>query len=399
MHPDLFTVPIINWQIKSYGFLMMIGFLSAVWLAMRRAERVRASSDAVLDMSFLALIFGVVGARVFYVVHYWDEQFAAVSRPWAAAADITSGGLEFLGGLLSAAAAIAAYAYWKKLSIRLYMDILAPCVMWGLAFGRLGCFLNGCCYGGVCTAQDGASPAYSWAVQFPYGSPAHRRQWEERQVTVPAELVFSDRVDPTLLPAELLAMSVEKRTLPQRASQDAKEAYEAGKAGGDSKEIARLEAAVKRAEKEFEAHRQKLHALTAAQRFPSRINPERPTSVSELQALAGSCRSLPVHPTQIYASINGLLLFGLLSCIFYARKRHGIVTGVLFVLYPIPRFLLEFIRVDIPREHFGMTISQVLGLGMVALGVIYLLVLYTRMPLRSPVLANDPAFRPDRTAG
>ena len=61
MHPEFFTLPIIGIAIKSYGFCLMVGFLSAVWLAMRRAQRVKANPDVVLDMSFLALLFGSWG--------------------------------------------------------------------------------------------------------------------------------------------------------------------------------------------------------------------------------------------------------------------------------------------------------------------------------------------------
>ena len=72
MHPDLFTLPIIGVSIKTYGFFLMVGFLSAVWLSMRRAQRVKANPDTVLDLSILCLLFGVGGARLFYVVHYWN---------------------------------------------------------------------------------------------------------------------------------------------------------------------------------------------------------------------------------------------------------------------------------------------------------------------------------------
>ena len=144
MHPELFTLPG-GITIKTYGFFLMVGFLSAVWLAMRRAQRVKADSDRILDLSFLALIFGVGGARFMYVVHYWRTDFAdAPNRLWAIV-DIRLGGLEFLGGIIGAMAAIVIYLLLRRQSIRLHLDIMAPGAMWGLAFGRLGCFFNGCC--------------------------------------------------------------------------------------------------------------------------------------------------------------------------------------------------------------------------------------------------------------
>ena len=191
MHPELIELPG-GLTIKTYGFFLMLGFLSAVWMAMKRAEKVRANSDRILDLAFVVLIFGILGARVFYVVHYWKSQFARASL--LDIINITSGGLEFLGGFLGAFAAVLIYCWWTKVSLRLYLDIAAPSAMWGLAFGRIGCFFNGCCYGGLLTtagASAGASPPPTWAVRFPYGSPAQHRHWEERWVSVPAELIFA----------------------------------------------------------------------------------------------------------------------------------------------------------------------------------------------------------------
>lgn len=384
MHPDLFTIPIIGLEVKTYGFFLMIGFLSAVWLAMRRAERVKASADVVLDLSFLALIFGVGGARVFYVAHYWKTQFAVMPNPLTAALDITGGGLEFLGGFLGAVLAISLYALWKKISVRLYLDILAPGAMWGLAFGRLGCFFNGCCFGALCAVPHTDQPTHAWAVRFPFASPAHNHQWEEREVTAPAELIVTNRLSRQLLPAQLLTMSVEKRERPFRDHDEAKEALRMAKAAGvEPAELDSLERALKQAKKAADEQGVKLQALASAQGFPSRVNPQRRTSVSELQDIAAGLQSHVVHPTQLYSAINAMLLAGLLSACFYVRKRHGMVIGVLFVLYPLPRMMLEMIRVDNPHEFGGLTISQTVGISMLIIGAVYLYILYTKMPERS----------------
>ncbi|RME39755.1 MAG: hypothetical protein D6788_04780 [Planctomycetota bacterium] len=397
MHPELFDIPIIGFSVKTYGFFLMIGFLSAVWLAMRRAEKVGADPDVVLDMSFLALVFGVAGARLFYVVHYWHPHFDNAPNKLLAALDITKGGLEFLGGFLAAAAAVAVYAYRKKVSLRLYLDILAPGAMWGLAFGRLGCFFNGCCFGGLCVLPQAGpgpapapQPALAWAVRFPFGSPAFDQQWKRRQVTAPAELIVTgpDTPLPWLLPSNLLSLSVKKREAPFRAYEEAKKAYEQARSEDPtSEETARLAQRLEQARRVKERHERKLAALLRAEMFPSRRNPQRKTSVSELQALAARFRSQPVHPTQLYSSINAMLLSLLLSALFAVRKRHGMVIGVLFVLYPIPRAILEIIRVDNP-VHAGLTASQWVGVAMIAVGAVYLYVLYRKLPERSPVLAQ-----------
>lgn len=396
MHPEFFTLPILGLPVKMYGFCLMVGFLSAVWLAMRRGKRVKADPDTVLDMSFLALIFGVGGARVFYVVHYWKSDFAGASNRFLAAIDITGGGLEFLGGFLGAMAAILIFAWRKKLSVRLYLDILAPSVMWGLAFGRLGCFFNGCCFGALCVVPSTGQPLHPWAVRFPFASNAHHEQWTQRHVTVPAELVVTAKnmLLPGLVPGDQLSMSVEKRERSNRRYEDLRKAYDQAKLEAPEAEATvKLGQAVTSARKKRLAHERKIVMLRSAQRYPSRLTPTRPSSVSELEDIAAEHRSLAVHPTQLYSAIHALLLSGVLSALFYLRKRHGMVIGALLVLYPIPRAILELIRVDNPHDIAGLTASQFVSLSMLIVGIAYLIVLYKRMPERSPVLELVPNAR------
>ncbi len=404
MHPELFTLPG-GFSVKTYGFFMMVGFLSGVWMAMRRASRVKADPDIVLDISLVCLIAGIAGARIFYVVHYWKTQFADTPNPLFAVIDITGGGLEFLGGFLCAVIATVLHAFWKKYSLRMYLDIMAPSAMWGAGIGRIGCFFNGCCYGAIAAtavpnaaAVPGQSPALQathawqatvpWAVQFPYWSPAQQRHWEDGLVAVPAELVSTskDLLQPFLVPESQIFMSVEKRQGLLRSLQDAEEAYKAVK----DKES--LEA--KKLKHDWEAARKKvggeLGPLLEAQRFPSRVNPQRQTSVSELERLAGECKSLPVHPAQLYATIGAVLLSMLLALVFHRRKRHGMVIGLVLLLYPIQRTLEEMIRSDNPQDVVGLTVSQSVSIVLFLVGVVYLLILYKTMPERSPLAVSPP---------
>jgi len=393
MHPEFFTIPGVGVTVKTYGFCLMVGFLSAVWLAMRRAERVKANADRVLDVSFVALVFGVGGARAFYVAHYWKTDFAMMPNKLLAAIDIRQGGLEFLGGFLCASLAILVYLSLKKESVRLYLDVLAPGAMWGLAFGRLGCFFNGCCFGGLCTVGHDHEARFPWAVQFPYGSPAHVREWEDRRATVPAELIDSRGIQSALLFSGALSLPVEQRQGPKRRVQLIEEALaEVRKSDGAASQVAALEKELKSANQAVEAvyKKHRLADLDWAQQYPSRMSPERSTSVSELQNLAAQARSLPVHPTQLYSAIGAILLSGLLSAVFYQRKRHGVVIGLLFVLYPISRVILEMIRADNPHDAAGLTISQFVSVAMFLGGVVYLIALYRWLPQRSPVLAVSP---------
>jgi phosphatidylglycerol---prolipoprotein diacylglyceryl transferase len=447
MHPELFTLPG-GFSVKTYGFFMMVGFLSGVWMAMRRATRVKADPDIVLDISLLCLIFGIGGARLFYVIHYWKSQFADAPNPLFAVIDITSGGLEFLGGFLGAVIATIIHAWWKKYSIRLYLDIMAPSAMWGLGIGRLGCYFNGCCFGVLAVSGNPNAPALAhshdraatvrersegiasidetaailsagqdiessartlsvrnqnqsprttipWAVQFPYGSPAHVRHWEQRYVTVPAELVSTSRelLQPFLVPEFQIFMPVEKRQALMLKVLELETAIKAAKdpEGAEVKNLRReLDSARKKANAE-------LDSLVRAQNFPSRVNPQRQTSVSELERLARNSWSLPVHPAQIYATVGALLLSLLLGMVFYRRKRHGMVIGLVLLLYPIQRTLEEIIRADNPQDVAGLTVSQSISVALFLLGIAYLLVLYKAMPERSPYAVCIP--QPEASAG
>lgn len=330
MWPTIFHLDLPFWphefDIRSYGLMLMIAFLGGTWWAARRAERVKANPELIVNCGFVALISAIIGARLFYVIHYWDESFAG--RGWWAAVNITAGGLEFYGGFLGAFAAILVYLLWNRASLRLYLDIIAPSLAFGLAVTRIGCFLNGCCWGGPCPAE------LPWAVQFPYGSPAFDRQWRERTVALPAELIY---VWPqTTPPPPSLAHPI--NLLVKEAGTDAYLTQQATRFG-----------------------------LTRA----------------KLEAEAPLHRSASLHPAQLYASIDAGLLAVLLSVVFYRRKRQGIVAAMFLILYPIMRIFEEIIRMDNPHDSAGLTVSQFVSLPLLALGL-GMLIVFRRLPLRSP---------------
>ena len=131
-----------------------------------RKMSVRAGDDPdyITNVGVYALISGVVGARIFFVIHHFSEfrgSPAAVFAVWR-------GGLEFVGGVIVAVVVTVIYLLRNKLSVRKCMDILAVGLMLGLAFGRIGCFFSGCCFG---------KPAeVPWAIRFPYGSNVYHSQ-------------------------------------------------------------------------------------------------------------------------------------------------------------------------------------------------------------------------------
>jgi hypothetical protein len=243
-----------------------------------------------------------------------------------------------------------------------------------------------CAAAGANVAAAGGAPA--WGVEFPYGSAAHIRHWEDREVAIPAELLTASR--DTMMPIPVgqmqLNMSVEKLQAPQAAYQRAADKFkELNSSGASEEELAKARKAAEDAKRALEKQAAEIRQLAYAQQFPSRVNPNRETTVTELQDVANALHSRTVHPAQLYASGAALLLSLFLSALFYRRKRHGVVIAALLILYPIQRMLLEIIRSDNPHEVAGLTISQSLSLGLFLFGLGLLIVLYTRFPERSPL--------------
>ena len=107
------------------------------------------------------------------------------------------------------------------------------------------------------------------------------------------------------------------------------------------------------------------------------------TSDSELEELAAACRTLPIHPTQLYSSINALVLSLFLSAFLYVRRRHGVVFFMMIVLYPVSRFLIEMIRCDNPHDVAGLTVSQFVSIALMVVGIVGIFALYRFFPERS----------------
>lgn len=146
-----------------YGVCISLGFLAALMLLLWKRKHVGMNSEEIVDLSMLALFSGIAGARIFYVAEFWNQSFAG--RPFWKIFRIDEGGLVFYGGFLCAFTSLWIYARWKKLSIRRILDIFAPAMALAHAFGRIGCFLQGCCFGRPWTG----------GVVFPAGSlPAMR---------------------------------------------------------------------------------------------------------------------------------------------------------------------------------------------------------------------------------
>lgn len=190
MHPTIFSIGL--FAIRSYGLLLAGGFLTGIMVAAWRARRMGEKPDHIYNLSVWLVISSLIGARIYYVVTHYSEFSAAEANSlfmriiielknmfWPVGPNGQFGisGLVLYGGLILATVVAVLYLKKHKLSVLKYMDILAPSLGLGEFFTRIGCFLNGCCFGlptdsgiGVVFPENSAAGYY-----FP-GTPIHPAQ-------------------------------------------------------------------------------------------------------------------------------------------------------------------------------------------------------------------------------
>ena len=151
--------------IRGYGVMLLVAAATGTWLSIVRGRAAGFDADTILALGTEIFLWGLVGARLFYVLEYRGQFFGptmSLAESLAAIVNIAGGGLVVFGSLPTAALAAWRFAARRKLSLVRLADCIAPGLLVGLAIGRIGCFLNGCCYGGPCDLP--------WGVRFPAGT-------------------------------------------------------------------------------------------------------------------------------------------------------------------------------------------------------------------------------------
>jgi phosphatidylglycerol:prolipoprotein diacylglycerol transferase len=278
--------------VRGYGTMLFVGFVASAWFTSWRLRRLGYSGELAWDAAVWVFVAGLLGGRTFYVWQYSDRIFQAGQSPAETLfrlINLTDGGLVLYGSVL-----FGPLAYWvfcRRQGIRalVFGDLVIASVFLGLAFGRLGCFLHGCCYGDFCELP--------WCVTFPQGS-------------VPYQVQVA-------------------------------RGYLADAAGTEA---------------------------------------------------ASAPRSLPVHPTQLYDSLNGVVLWLFLWACHPHRRRDGELIAMGCLLYPLNRFIIEFLRADEGGKlNTSLTISQWISMLIFAGGTLFLGWLQTRPAVRSMELMARPA--------
>lgn len=153
--------------LRAYGLMMALGFACAWYAAARLARGTHRNADYLSNLVVWMMLAGVLGARLAYVAEHWTQEFS--DHP-AAIIRIDQGGLMFYGGVIAAALGLLLFVRLRRERFLEVSDLLLAVLPLGHAFGRLGCFLNGCCHG---------RPSGSFlAVSFPARSPAWYVQCE-----------------------------------------------------------------------------------------------------------------------------------------------------------------------------------------------------------------------------
>ncbi len=416
--------------IYAYGAMLFCAFVACVLFAGWRAKKLGLGvpRERFQDLLIVLFIFGLMGARLVYM---W--QF---NVPWQKFFRIWEGGIVLYGGIIGGALAFIAFHHFvfKRFNVTLWQmaDLAAPCVAIGVAFGRVGCLLNGCCWGNVaCTdcpemrfplltapsremlvdrdalqtttgfvkntgAQAGDDPR-TVVGKIEHGSAADKAGLKEGDKIVrlryASDWLTNSQVLIVSLPANL-AGTIEGALKDSATITDVESAQ-----GGDRT----LKIFVDKPEN-FRATYEttRVMALGAGRtvirtdRFSDLLNnwPRGRNSIQlaverdgqELEPSSFTPRSIGLHPTQLYEIISmALALFLCLS--FYPFRRHDGQVWVLFMaVYAVHRFLNEILRTE-PVEFGRLTLSQGISVGVLVVAIGLEIYLRKTQPRRQPVAA------------
>ncbi len=432
--------------IRGFGVMLLLGVAAGLALAVWRARQMGIEADAIFSLTFWMFLTAVIGARLFFIIEYWELfQRPTWGETLSEILKVTQGGIVLYGAFLGGLLGFAAFCARNKLPALAMADLIAPALVIGLAFGRLGCLMNGCCFGGLCEEP--------WAISFPRvgdslgetppyahqhgfgllhgfrlqeaengelmvgqvlpGSAAEVAGLQAGTVIERIELLPRTAIDAALAVPQLAGaeLKIERRGKP--AVTLTVPPYKPISGFLDSRRLGltlgggTLEPTVREVYPDSPAAAAGLavddvllsvelpppSSLEAArgllQFTEESIALETNAGRFDVSLPAMPSASLPVHPTQIYSSINALLLTLVLWFFYPYRPRDGAVFALMLTLYPIARFTLEMIRSDEPGMFAGLTVSQNLSLVLLAAAAVLWIFILSRpkslaLPWRAP---------------
>lgn len=326
--------------LHTYGLMLMAGFVAAIMVSARLAEREWGGADGlrvrndVMDLALWVVLGGILGSKVLFILvtpkEFLDGLASAFQDP-SRLLGALGGGFVFYGGLIGAAGAVWWFCRKRKIVFLRLADVIAPTVALGQAFGRLGCFSAGCCWG------KPASVHVPWAVRFPGAGRAMD--------------IFGQHT------AGAIAWDSQAQELKRWVIESTGQVFD--------------------------------HPVPGAMR------------ISDWVAQHGT--TLPIHPTQLYESLAQLLLFVALMIARRYRRFHGQILALYLIGYAIIRTTVELFRGDFERgtlhklidqvpldAWWNISTSQFISLVMFALGV----TLLVRRPSGSRELPSASGAQP-----
>jgi prolipoprotein diacylglyceryltransferase len=337
----IFRIPILKSYfpegvpIYGFGCMLFLAFVVCTWLAGRRGEREGIKKETIQDLAIWIFIGGLLGARITFLLQ--ERPVPSLSELIMRLPKIWDGGIILYGSVVGGAAGyILAYLLvFRKhgLSTRRLADVIAPSIAIGLCLGRMGCFLNGCCYGMVACAECAVVP-----VSFPLSAPPRAELVAEGVQTaagftiVPHGAPGQDGVQVGLVDPK-------------------SPAYTAGLRPGS------IITEVNGHPVHTVADLSNSLALGAGEnnwpRGQARLPMEyRPTPEAAPIGMVIVPRTLGLYPTQLYEVISMALLCLVLFAYDPLRHNPGQVMAVLMIGYGIHRFLNELLRGDPRPEGF-----------------------------------------------
>jgi phosphatidylglycerol:prolipoprotein diacylglycerol transferase len=379
MRQVLFRIPlrVFDWlpswipdylPIYGFGFMLFVAFLVCTWVTSRRAEKEGVAKEHIQDLALWIFLGGIICARITFMIQY--------GRPITEFFNIWQGGLVFygsaIGGLLGYLGAYYFILRKYKLSTWKMADIIAPAVAIGLCLGRVGCLLNGCCYGNVATCE------YCPKIPFPLSAPSRFELVHHGLQTAAGFTIIADR--PVTVGA-VAENSPAYQVGSLRPGDRIVKIRDFNKAGDDHP----IEKYFDDDPEDLTSFRNCLVADWPRGKTDLALTVERNGETIDLPAFTPW--TLKLHPTQIYESISTLLLFFLLMAYYPFRRHDGEVMVIFIIGYSIHRFLNEMLRNDTDPVAFGMTLSQNGSILFLVVGLILAGQLWRKPAQYHPVMA------------
>jgi len=325
MHQVLFRIPVPGWSdgipVQGFGLMLLLAFLSASWLARRIALREHVSETMVQDIGLWLFLGGLAGARALFM---W-EHTRSLSDFAVRFFRFNEGGIILYGGYAGGTLALILgwYLKYRKQPVSPWRlaDVYAAPLALGVALGRVGCLLNGCCYGQPVPPNYGTI-----AIHYPMPAAA-RFDLSARGLQSPAGFTLDSSALPRAVVGAIESGSGAGALQPGDHIVEA-----AGHPIFGAEDLSRVLIEDLSDPRYRGDNYLDLVVLRDGERMNIRYAPQ----------------TIGLHPAQIYETISMLLLTLVIVAYLPMRGREGQAAALFFVFYGVHRFLNELLRSD-PR--------------------------------------------------